>query len=102
VVDGDLPQFIRSRLDAWAGCIAGALDERVYLDKIRAAGFKQVTVLSRDLAQVDETAEWEDVEVIVAVADSQEAKEMLAQSGLSPSDLASKVASIKVSAYKPV
>ena len=48
VVDGDLPQSIRSQLDAWAGCVAGALDESVYLDKIRAAGFEQVEVLSRD------------------------------------------------------
>ncbi len=32
VVDGDLPPFVRRRLDAWAGCIAGALDEQVYLD----------------------------------------------------------------------
>ncbi len=48
VVDGELPQSIRERLDAWAGCIAGALDEAVYLDKISAAGFEQVEVLSRD------------------------------------------------------
>ena len=27
VVDGELPQLIRDSLDAWAGCVAGALDE---------------------------------------------------------------------------
>jgi arsenite methyltransferase len=48
VVNGELPQSIRNRLDAWAGCVAGALDESVYLDKIRAAGFEKVTVESRD------------------------------------------------------
>ncbi|MBN1581036.1 MAG: arsenite methyltransferase, partial [Anaerolineae bacterium] len=47
VVDGDLPSFVRAKLDAWAGCIAGALDESVYLDKIGAAGFERVSVLSR-------------------------------------------------------
>jgi arsenite methyltransferase len=101
VVDGDLPQFIRNRLDAWAGCIAGALDEAVYLDKIRAAGFEQVEVLSRDRSEVDEGTEWDQVQVIVAGDDGPQAKDRLAESGLSPHDLASKVASIKVTARKP-
>jgi arsenite methyltransferase len=101
VVDGDLPQFIRNKLDAWAGCIAGALDERVYLDKIRAAGFEQVEVLSRDHSEVDEGTEWDEVQVVVAGDDGQEAKEKLIEAGLSPRDLVSKVVSIKVRAYKP-
>jgi arsenite methyltransferase len=101
VVGGELPQFIRSRLDAWAGCIAGALDESVYLAKIRAAGFERVEVLSRERSAVDEATEWDEVQAIVAGDDDQDAKNLLAQSGLSPSDLASKVASIKVIAYKP-
>jgi arsenite methyltransferase len=101
VVDGNLPQFIRSRLDAWASCIAGALDESVYLAKIRAAGFERVEVLSRERSAVDEATEWDEVQVIVAGGDGQEAKDFLAEAGLSPSDLASKVASIKVTAYKP-
>ena len=101
VVDGDLPQFIRSRLDAWAGCLAGALDESIYLGKIRAAGFERVEVVSRELGAVDEAAAWDEVEVSVAGGDGQEAKAFLAGSGLSPADLANKVASVKVSAHKP-
>jgi len=101
VVDGDLPQVIRDRLDAWAGCIAGALDETVYLDKIRAAGFERVDVLSRDQAEIDEATEWDEVQVVVAGADGQEAKDLLTQTGLSPRDLVSRVASIKVKAHKP-
>jgi arsenite methyltransferase len=101
VVDGDLPPFIRNKLDAWAGCIAGALDERVYLDKIRAAGFEQIEVLARDRSEVDEGTEWDEVQVIVAGDDGQEAKEKLIEAGLSPRDLVSKVASIEVRAYKP-
>jgi arsenite methyltransferase len=100
VIDGDLPPAIRSRLDAWAGCLGGALDERVYLDKIRAAGFERVEVLSREYADVDDVASWDDVQVVVAGDDSGEAKELLAQAGLSPHDLATRVASIKVRAYK--
>jgi arsenite methyltransferase len=101
VVDGDLPEFIRSKLDAWAGCVAGALDERVYLDKIRAAGFEQVEVLSREYTEVDQETGWDEVQVIVAGDDGQEVKDRLMEAGLSPRDLASKVASVKVRAYKP-
>jgi SAM-dependent methyltransferase len=101
VVDGDLPQFIRSQMSAWAGCIAGALDEAVYLGKIRAAGFARVDVQSRDQTELDETTGWDDVQVILSGDDGRDAMEHLAQEGLSPADLASKIASIKVTAYKP-
>lgn len=97
VVDGNLPQPIRDNLNAWAGCLAGALDESDYLGKIRAAGFGRVEVMSRDYAEVEE--------VESAVADGQvpggdEALKLLQDSGLSAHDLARRVASIKVKAYK--
>jgi SAM-dependent methyltransferase len=103
VVDGDLPEFIRSQMSAWAGCIAGALDERVYLGKIRAAGFERVDVQSRDETELDETTGWDDVQARVRVAgdDGRDAMEHLAQEGMTPADLARKIASIKVTAYKP-
>lgn len=47
VTDGELPAEIRNDPDAWARCIAGALDERVYLGKISAAGFQEVRVRSK-------------------------------------------------------
>jgi arsenite methyltransferase len=105
VVDGDLPPAIRDNLDAWAGCLAGALDESDYLAKIRAAGFDQVEVLSRDYADIGD-AELEDVQVMVVNAEGeavtgQDAIGLLHESGLSARDLARKVASIKVRAYKP-
>jgi hypothetical protein len=89
VVHGELPQSLRDRLDAWAGCIAGALDESDYLGKIRAAGFEEIEILSRDYVKIGEAAEWED------------AKALLARIGLSPRDLDRKVASIQVSSRKP-
>jgi arsenite methyltransferase len=101
IVDGDLPQAIRSRLDAWAGCIAGALDERDYLARLGAAGFERVAVLSRDQAEVDDVAQWDDVHVVADGVDEQEAKHALAQAGLTPASLARKVASVRVRAYKP-
>jgi arsenite methyltransferase len=102
VVDGDLPPAIRSRLDAWASCIAGALDEGIYLDKIRAAGFARVEVLSRDYAQ----AEAEQALALLAgdggqPAGAAEASALLAEAGVAATDLGRKIASIKVRAHKP-
>jgi SAM-dependent methyltransferase len=105
VVDGDLPQAIRSRLDSWAGCIAGALDESVYLDKIRAAGFEGVEVASRNYTDASQLTD-EELQLLVVGADGQVAEEekaraLLDEAGLSPRDLAARVASIKVTAQKP-
>jgi arsenite methyltransferase len=47
VTKGELPKDIREDPDAWASCVAGALDESVYLEKLRGAGFKDVKVLSK-------------------------------------------------------
>ncbi|MGD8490853.1 MAG: arsenite methyltransferase [Anaerolineae bacterium] len=89
VVDGNLPQPVRDSLSAWAGCISGALDEQVYLDKIRAAGFEGIEIMSRDWTEFDDALDWEGVQVMMDGPD------------LRPHDLAQKVVSIKVRAYKP-
>jgi SAM-dependent methyltransferase len=89
VVDGELPQPLRDSLSAWAGCIAGALDEGDYLDRIRAAGFEAVSVQSREYVRLDQDAEWEDVQAL------------LEGTGRSAGDIGRKVASIKVRACKP-
>jgi arsenite methyltransferase len=107
VVNGELPRSIRDRLDAWAGCVAGALDESDYLSKIRAAGFEKVKVISRDYATTGEIAEGEDVQLLVVGADGQvtsgeEVQALLTEAGVSLHELAQKVASIKVQAYKPM
>jgi arsenite methyltransferase len=110
VIDGDLPRSIRSRLDAWAGCIAGALDESVYLDKIRAAGFTEVDVLSRRHATTEEVADvaaadGEPQMVVVGsdgqVIEGEEAQALLDEAGISSHDLAEKIASVNVTALKP-
>ncbi|MGD2200205.1 MAG: arsenite methyltransferase [Candidatus Bathyarchaeota archaeon] len=47
VTDGPLPENIKEDPDAWAACISGALDEELYLKKIRDAGFEKVTTISK-------------------------------------------------------
>jgi arsenite methyltransferase len=100
VIDGDLPPSVRVRLDAWAGCIAGALDESDYLSKIAGAGFQQVEVVARSHTDLSDT---NDVEAAVALlGDTQEADQaLLSDAGLSVGDLAHKIKSITVKAVKP-
>ncbi|MGA7871564.1 MAG: arsenite methyltransferase [Candidatus Binatus sp.] len=44
VVRGEMPGGIRHRVELWAGCIAGALEESEYRTKLAAAGFDQIGV----------------------------------------------------------
>jgi arsenite methyltransferase len=46
VTDGELPEDIRRSFDAWAECIAGALEREEYLDAIREAGFLDIRTVS--------------------------------------------------------
>jgi len=46
VSEGVMADEIRSDPDAWAGCIAGALEQQEYLKTIRKAGFEDIQVLS--------------------------------------------------------
>jgi arsenite methyltransferase len=44
VTVGELPEAVRQNLSAWASCVAGALDEKEYVQKLTAAGFQTVEV----------------------------------------------------------
>lgn len=58
VTEGELPAEIRRNFDAWAGCIAGALEKREYIDTIRKAGFRDVNIVSQNTfyePQLDDT-----------------------------------------------
>ncbi len=45
VSNGPLPEEVRTNPEAWAGCIAGAIDLSAYLATIEAAGFRNVEVV---------------------------------------------------------
>ena len=44
VIRGSMPQAIRHSVELWAGCVAGALEESVYLAKLQQAGFEQISI----------------------------------------------------------
>jgi len=49
VTKEELPKEIREDPDAWAGCVAGALDEAAYLKKLSDVGFRDAKVVSETL-----------------------------------------------------
>jgi arsenite methyltransferase len=44
VVRGEMPADIRQRVELWASCIAGALEETEYCSKLDKAGFERVEI----------------------------------------------------------
>jgi ubiquinone/menaquinone biosynthesis C-methylase UbiE len=44
VVKGEVPSEIRRNVELWVGCVAGALEESEYRQKLRAAGFESVSI----------------------------------------------------------
>jgi arsenite methyltransferase len=44
VSKGEIPEEIRRSVELWAGCIAGALEDREYEQKLRHAGFVDIQV----------------------------------------------------------
>jgi SAM-dependent methyltransferase len=44
VVRGAVPDTVRRNVELWIGCVAGALEESSYHDKLVAAGFESVEI----------------------------------------------------------
>src|SRR5579863_48597 len=88
VVRGEVPAEIRKSMELWVGCIAGALEEYEYRDKLFSAGFESI-----------------DIEP-TRVYKSEEARDFLAAAGLDPDKVGSmidgKFISAFVRAVKPV
>jgi SAM-dependent methyltransferase len=87
VVRGPVPDAIRRSVELWVGCVAGALEESVYRDKLAAAGFESIDV-----------EPWR-------IYDLNDARAMLAGAGLNAdavdAEMTDKFASAFVRAQKP-
>ena len=44
VIRGHVPEPVRRSMELWVGCVAGALEEREYRDKLATAGFEHVAI----------------------------------------------------------
>jgi ubiquinone/menaquinone biosynthesis C-methylase UbiE len=55
VIEGKLPEDIRKNLDAWAGCLAGAMEKSAYLNAIKKVGFKEIRIISERSTNIDTT-----------------------------------------------
>jgi arsenite methyltransferase len=58
VVRGEVPVDVRRNMELWVGCIAGALEETEYKEKLSAAGFASVEVEPTRIYQVEEAREF--------------------------------------------
>jgi len=47
VTEGHIPETLRANINAWVGCISGALNQDDYLQKLRRAGFAEAITESR-------------------------------------------------------
>jgi SAM-dependent methyltransferase len=54
VVRGSVPRDVRRSMELWVGCLAGALEQREYEERLRAAGFTDVEVEPWRIYQVDD------------------------------------------------
>lgn len=91
VLLAELPAPIKESIDAYVGCLAGALLKDDYLGKIAAAGFQQVEVVDETVFPLDLLVSEPDPSVLAAWQQmSSEQQQQLTQS----------IRSIKVSARK--
>ena len=57
VVRRELPETVKKSMELWSGCIAGALLESEYVEKLRAAGFTDIEVEPTRIYTKDDTVE---------------------------------------------
>ena len=72
IVRGTVPDDIRRNVELWIGCVAGALEESEYRDKLRTAGFESIDVEPWRVYDIDAAREFLvgaglDVEAMVPV-----------------------------------
>jgi SAM-dependent methyltransferase len=88
----DLPKFIKERIEAYIGCVSGAIMKDEYLRKIKAAGFQDVRVIDESLFPIE------------FMANDPTTKGIIDSLGMTldqAKGVANSVASIKVSGIKP-
>jgi len=58
VVRGDVPAEIRHSVELWMGCVAGALEEAAYRDKLVKAGFLDIEIVPTRIYRAEDAKEF--------------------------------------------
>jgi arsenite methyltransferase len=58
VVRGEVPAEIRKSMELWVGCVAGALSDRDYRQKLAAAGFEAIDIEATRVYNVEDAREF--------------------------------------------
>jgi len=58
VVRGEVPEQIRKSMELWVGCVAGALTDTEYQQKLAAAGFDSVDIEATRVYSIDDAKEF--------------------------------------------
>jgi arsenite methyltransferase len=58
VVRGEVPAAIRKSMELWVGCVAGALSDGEYREKLSAAGFESIEIEATRVYNVDDAKEF--------------------------------------------
>ncbi|MBN1761493.1 MAG: arsenite methyltransferase [Methanomicrobia archaeon] len=89
----ELPEFIKNSIDAYIGCLSGAIMKDAYINTIQKAGFQDVTILDESSFPLR------------CMANDQTAKALINEENI-PSEeleeLGTSIASIKVTGKKPL
>ena len=75
VVRGEIPPEIRRSVELWVGCVSGALDELVYVEKLQRAGFADVSIEPTRVYRAEDAREFlntqgVDVDTIAPLVDN--------------------------------
>src|ERR1700719_4108185 len=58
VVRGEVPDQIRKSMELWVGCVAGALTDAEYQQKLAAAGFESIDIEPTRIYSIDDAREF--------------------------------------------
>jgi arsenite methyltransferase len=58
VVRGEVPEQIRKSMELWVGCVAGALSDTEYQQKLTAAGFESIDIEATRVYNIDDAKEF--------------------------------------------
>ena len=89
VTDGELPEPVKKSLSAWAGCVAGAVEAKDYIDMMEAVGFTDISI---------KPVYFDKETINTAIADMGNDVDL---KNISRDDVYKAVYSAKITAYKP-